>query len=503
MSDAIVVRDVFRVHQTAEGDAAALQGLSLTVGEGETVTVLGPSGSGKSTFLRILAGLDRPSAGTVRVFGTELAKLPARDVARYRTHTIGYADQHYARALAPELTARELVAVELGLAGADGRARHRRADELLERVGLADKRDARPTELSGGEQQRVAVAASLAHRPKLFLADEPTGELDADSARRVYDTIGELIRSEHCTAVIVSHDPESASVADRVIRIRDGRVSEESGGSLGRESIVVARGGWLRLPEELLRRSGIRTHATARLSGREIVVSGNEPAAEEIDAPPSLPERSEPHALAALRHVSKAYGRRTVLEALDATFPSSTLTTVVGPSGSGKTTLLHLLAGLELPDAGEIDVLGTDLTRLDRAGRALFRREHIGYVGQQPGLVPTLSALENVELALALHGQAGGAAREALVAVGLEERLEQRVSRLSTGERGRVAIARALAPRPELLLADEPTSRLDQANAIAVGTLFVTLAREFGGAVVCATHDPLLIEQADEALRLG
>jgi ABC-type lipoprotein export system ATPase subunit len=503
VSEAIDVRDVFRVHQTAEGDAAALQGLSLTVREGETVTVLGPSGSGKSTLLRILAGLDRPSAGTVRVFGTEIAKLPARDVARYRTHTVGYADQHYARALAPELTARELVGVELGLAGATPAERDRRADELLERVGLADKRAARPAELSGGEQQRVAVAASLAHRPKLFLADEPTGELDAESARLVYGTIGELIRTERCTAVIVSHDPESASIADRVIRIRDGRVSEESGGSLREESIVVGRGGWLRLPEELLRRSGIRTHASARLAGRDIVVSGEEPAENVPTVEAFERSQEETWPVAALRRVSKGYGARTVLDGLAATFASSTLTVVTGPSGSGKTTLLHVLAGLELPDAGEVDVLGTDVAQLDRTGRAEFRRDHVGYVGQQPGLVPALSALENVELALALRGLPPDAARETLVAVGLEDRIEQRVARLSTGERGRVAIARALAPRPELLLADEPTSRLDQSNAIAVGTLFARLAREYGAAVVCATHDPLLIEQADETLRLG
>jgi ABC-type lipoprotein export system ATPase subunit len=502
VSAAIEVRDVFRVHQTAEGDAAALQGLSLTVREGETATVLGPSGSGKSTFLRILAGLDRPSAGTVRVFGTELAKLPARDVARYRTSTIGYADQHYARALAPELSARELVGLELGLAGATPSERNRRADELLERVGLADKRDARPEELSGGEQQRVAVAASLAHAPLLFLADEPTGELDAASARLVYETIGELIRVEHCTAVIVSHDPESASIADRVVRIRDGRVSDESGGELHEESIVVGKGGWLRLPEELLRRAGIRSHANARLEGRDLVVFSNEQPVEERAQVSHAPVVGS-EAVATLRGITKSYGARTVLDRLSADLGSSKLSTVTGPSGSGKTTLLHVLAGLELPDEGDVDVVGTKLTELDRTGRASFRRDHIGYIGQQPGLVPTLSALENVELALSLRGLPVDGAREALVAVGLEERAEQRVSRLSTGERGRVAIARALAPRPQLLLADEPTSRLDEANAIAVGTLFVTLAREFGAAVVCATHDPLLIEQADELLTLG
>ena len=499
---AIEVRDLFRVHQTPEGDAAALQGLSLTIREHETVTVLGPSGSGKTTFLRILAGLDRPSAGIVRVFGTELGKLPGRDVARYRTSTIGYADQHYARALAPELTARELVGVELGLAGATRAERFRRADELLERVGMASKRDARPAELSGGEQQRVAVAASLAHRPRLFLADEPTGELDAASARHVYDTIGELIKAENCTAVIVSHDPESASIADRIVRIRDGRVSEEAGGAVGDEAIVVGKGGWLRLPEELLRRSGIRSHASARLAGSDIVVSSREKETRE-DAPTearAAPTRT--NTVAALRELTKRYGERVVLDGVGVEFRSSSLTVVTGPSGSGKTTLLHVLAGLELPDSGAVEVLGTDIAGLDRAERARFRRDHVGYVGQQPGLVPTLSATENVELALSLRGLPPEGAREALVAVGLEDRATQRVSRLSTGERGRVAIARALAAQPELLVADEPTSRLDQANALAVGALFARLARELGTAVVCATHDPLLIEQADATLVL-
>ena len=510
MTPAVEIIDLFRVHQTAEGDAAALQGLSLTIREREVVTVLGPSGSGKSTFLRILAGLDRPSAGSVRVFGREIGKLPAGEVARYRTQTVGYADQHYSRALSPELTARELVALELGLGGWTRAEREHRADELLERVGLTHKRDARPPELSGGEQQRVAVAASIAHRPRLFLADEPTGELDAANATLVYDTIGELVRAERCTAVIVSHDPESTSIADRIVRIRDGRVSEEIARGVDEdEAIVVGRGGWLRLPEELLRRSGIRSHATARLDVREIVVTaaGADDVEAEAPAAPTLEPPHETELIAELRAVRKLYGRggtqRAALDGVDATFSSSLLAAVTGPSGSGKTTLLQILAGLELPTSGEILVLGTELTSLDRAARAGFRRDHVGYIGQQAGLVATLSARENVELALSLRGLPVGAAREMLVAVGLEDRIDQRVSRLSTGERGRVAIARALAPRPQLLLADEPTSRLDQANALAVGTLFVSLARRFGAAVVCATHDPLLIEQADEIVDLS
>jgi ABC-type lipoprotein export system ATPase subunit len=309
--------------------------------------------------------------------------------------------------------------------------------------------------------------------------------------------------------VIVSHDPESASIADRIVRIRDGRVSEETARAAGGdETIVVGRGGWLRLPEELVRRSGIRAHATARLEGREVVVSaaGTEGASPEA-VPPPLEPLADTHAVAELRALRKVYGRgateRAALDGAGATFRSSTLTAVTGPSGSGKTTLLHVLAGLELPTSGDVAVLGTDVAGLDRAARARFRRDHVGYVGQQPGLVANLSALENVELALALRDRPTEGARDVLRAVGLGDRAEQRVSRLSTGERGRVAVARALAARPELLLADEPTSRLDQANALAVGALFVRLARELGTAVICATHDPLLIQQADEVLRLG
>jgi ABC-type lipoprotein export system ATPase subunit len=507
--NAIELKDVFRVHSTPEGDAAALQGLSLNVAEGEVLTVLGPSGSGKSTLLRLLAGLERPSAGVVRVHGEDLGKLPARRLSTYRSTLLGYADQHYARALAPELTARDLVAMQLGLRGSPRGERQQRADELLERVGLADKRGRRATELSGGEQQRVALCAALAHRPKVFLADEPTGELDGATADQVYDMLSELVREHRCTTVIVSHDPESARVADRIVRIRDGRVSEEwSREGDASDTIVVGRGGWLRLPEELLLRAGIGSKAVARFENGSVVVG---PAG---DAQPGVAAAPEPAAaapapgpiVAAAERLSKRYGSTVVLDGLDAAFSGGRLHAVTGPSGSGKTTLLHMLAGLEVPDGGTIRVAGHDLTSLDRTERAALRRDHIAYVGQQAGLVPHLSALENVELALALRGREEGsrlAALSALESVGLGERATQRVSRLSHGERARVAIARAIAPRPSLLLADEPTSRLDGANAIAVAVLLGRLARATGAAVVCSTHDPLVIEQSDSQTSLS
>ena len=303
---------------------------------------------------------------------------------------LGYADQHYARSLAPELRVRELVGMQLGLRGAAPAERRRRADELLERVGLDGFGDRRPTELSGGEQQRVALCAALAHRPRVLLADEPTGELDAATAVEVYELLAGLVREHGCTTVLVSHDPSSTRIADRIVRIRDGRVSEEwtrAGGD--GESIVVGRGGWLRLPEELLLRTGIGARATARLEGGAIIV---EPSGERVDGAPEARARPEAAPVSAVvasaRGVTRRFGAAApVFEAVDVDLRGGRLYALTGPSGSGKTTLLHLLAGLELPDEGDVTVAGSTMSALDRGARAELRRRSIAYVGQQAGLV--------------------------------------------------------------------------------------------------------------------
>ncbi len=485
---AVEATDLFRIYPSAEGAAAALQGLSLDIEEGELVVVFGPSGSGKSTLLRILAGLDRPSAGTVRVFEHDLRTLRGRALAGYRSRTLGYADQHYERALAPELTARQLVALRLDLVGVDRAESGRTADRLLERVGLAGKRDARPGELSGGQQQRVALCAALSHGPRLFIADEPTGELDAANAAEIYALIRELAREAGVTTLIVSHDPESAAVADRVVQIRDGRVSAVD------DDAVVNRGGWIRIPEELLGRT-----TRARLEPRPGGVFVHTAAHEAVES--AVPAEAQPGAVVAEAvALTKVHGRGArateVFHDLSLAFGGGAFSAVTGPSGTGKSTLLHLLAGLGRPTAGDVRVLGTALSGLDETGLALLRRSSIGLVTQGTDLVPFLTARETVELALALRGADAGGADAALAAVGLAELADQRVARLSMGERQRVAIARALAAKPALLLADEPTARLDEANARAVGALFAELARTTGTAIVCATHDPVLIEHA-------
>ena len=506
MSVAVEASDLFRLYKSGEGSSVALQGLSLAVEPGELVVVLGPSGSGKSTLLRILAGLDRPSAGTVQVFGEDLRTLRGRALRAYRSRTLGYADQHYTRALLPELGARSQVEVRLGLLGAGRREAARIAGELLERVGLAERGTARPDELSGGQQQRVALCVALAHRPRLFIADEPTGELDRENAAHVYRLVRELARAAGATTILVSHDPESAAVADRVVQIRDGRVSAEASG--GELRAVVNRGGWIRVPEDLLRRAGLERAARIEVDERGVLVSAPEPGAVHAVAAGTAVAAPAPpgEVVAEVAGLAKSYGVQHALACVSASFHAGRTTAVTGPSGSGKSTLLHLLAGLDLPSAGTVTLLETELSGLDAAARSAVRRSQVALVAQGTDLVPFLGAAETVEVALARRGvsraEARGRAHESLAAVGLAELAGQRVSRLSMGERQRVAIARALAARPRLLLADEPTARLDEANARAVGELLAGLAWETGAAVVVATHDPVLVERADDVLAL-
>jgi ABC-type lipoprotein export system ATPase subunit len=506
MTAAIEVRDAFRIHRSAGATAVALQGLSLRVEAGEVVVVLGPSGSGKTTLLRVAAGFDTLSAGSAHVLGHDIGSLAAAALARFRAEHLGLLDQHYARALSPDLSCVHSVALSLELLGTPKRDARAAAAALLERVGLGSRLDDRPARLSGGEQQRVALCSALVHRPPLLLADEPAGELDAESAHTVYALIAELARERGAAALVVRHDEAAAAIANRLVFVRDGRVVEEA--RPGRPpSLVVTEPGWIRLPDALLDAVGGARRLHAELRGRELTLR---PAAGQarLVAPrpaPQEPRPLRPQAVAAeVRNVTKRFASASppVLESLSRVFAAETFTAVVGRSGSGKTTLLHLVAGLDRPTSGAVLVQGREIGGLGRAAVAAVRREHVALVTQEPGLVPHLTALENVELGLQVRGVPGNAA-DALVEVGLAARLGHRADRLSAGERQRVAIARALVARPAILLADEPTARLDNANARAVGELLARLARDTGAAVICATHDETLIERADDALTLA
>ncbi len=273
---------IYRLNQ--EGgrsvEVQALQGLDITVGEGEMLGIVGASGSGKSTLLNVLGGLDRPTGGRALVDGRDLGQLTAAALDHYRRQTVGFVWQQGARNLISYLTALENIELPLTLSGQAGKTRRQRALDLLDLVSLRERKDHRLEELSGGEQQRVAVAIALANHPKLLLADEPTGELDTATAQTIYDLLRELNKQLGLTMVIVSHDPGIARHVDRVVAVRDGKLATETlrvqkAGSEEHhlvELAVVDAAGRLQLPREYLERFNIHRRVQVELTDAGILI---------------------------------------------------------------------------------------------------------------------------------------------------------------------------------------------------------------------------------------
>jgi ABC-type lipoprotein export system ATPase subunit len=257
----IVCDNLVRIYRTEGVEVIALQGLDLLIGEGEMVALVGASGSGKSTLLNILAGLDVPTAGVARVAGADLLDISGRERLRFRRELVGFVWQQTGRNLLPYLSAAENVEMPMHFAGRGRKERRARAAYLLDLMGVGHRADARPAEMSGGEQQRVSIAVAVANQPKIILADEPTGELDTATGAEVFGALRRANRELGVTTVIVTHDPDVAGNVDRTVGIRDGRTSSEilrrtTLDADGREEIVAAeyavldRAGRLQLPRE-------------------------------------------------------------------------------------------------------------------------------------------------------------------------------------------------------------------------------------------------------------
>lgn len=211
-----------RRYQVGKAVVSALSEVDLAVPAGEFTALVGPSGSGKSTLLNLIGGLDRPSSGEIRVNGLSLGAATESELVRYRRERVGFIFQSFN--LLPTLTALENVEAPLMLAEMPRRARSERAQALLESVGLGARMLHKPNELSGGEKQRVAIARALANRPLLLLADEPTGNLDSKTGRAVLDLLRGLLAAQGLTLIMVTHDPEIAAHAHRIVYLRDGRI---------------------------------------------------------------------------------------------------------------------------------------------------------------------------------------------------------------------------------------------------------------------------------------
>ena len=288
--------NLVKIYKVADLEVVALQGLDLEVGPGEMIAIVGASGSGKSTLLNILSSLDLPSAGKCFVDKQDLTRLNQAQRIHYQRYTVGHVWQQSGRNLLPELSIQANVELPQVLGGIDSTSRARRAVELLELVGLKGMEQKRPDQLSGGEQQRAAIAVALANQPKLLLGDEPTGELDSTTAHEILALLRTVNQELGITIIIVTHDIAIAAVVDRTIAIRDGRTSTETvrreaplveaqneytplpSAVIGlpsqthRESVLIDRVGRLQLPKEALESIAFNGRAEVRIVGDHVEI---------------------------------------------------------------------------------------------------------------------------------------------------------------------------------------------------------------------------------------
>lgn len=264
--------NLVKIYKTKDSEVMALQGLDMNVEKGELMAIVGKSGSGKSTFLNMVGGLDKPSAGRLFVDGKDLFKMSNQDLIEYKKQTVGFVWQNNARNLFPYLNA--IQNIQVPMIFTSNRKRKVEAQKLLEMVGLSHKKYSRLGELSGGEQQRVAIAIALANNPKVLLADEPTGSVDKQTANYILDVFRELNKTLGTTIVIVTHDMDLAKKVNRVVSIQDGKISSEMHSRINLnnmdsisafeeehdEFVILDRAGRLQIPREMLDRMGVQNN---------------------------------------------------------------------------------------------------------------------------------------------------------------------------------------------------------------------------------------------------
>jgi ABC-type lipoprotein export system ATPase subunit len=441
--------EVERRYRTGSGEVRALRGVTARFESGVITAVVGPSGSGKSSLLRLLAGIDRPTSGTVWVGGIRVDRASARARRRLRRHVVGYVFQRSSDNFFPHLTIREhLTLVTRGRAP-------ERVWELARSLGMEARLDHRPAELSGGEQQRAAFAVAASSGARLLVADEPTAQLDDESSEALMRHIHRLPQ-QGVTVIVATHDPLVRAAAGAVVELEHGMLAT------GRTPVAPPAGAprmgtFAGIPREV---------------GRPLL---------RVDG------------------LGKSFDRggelvRAVDDA-ELTLSSSEFVALTGRSGAGKSTLLHLLAGWEKPDAGRIHWMTGSRGRL-RTWKEL------AILPQQLGLLDELTVRENVEFPVRLGTGLDvrrSAVQEVLEGLGLETLAERYPPEISVGEQQRTALARALVLSPLALIADEPGGHQDAVWAAGVFGAIRDAAAEGSGCVV-ATHDRSVRRFADREL---
>jgi len=537
----IVCKDVIKIYKDSENKTSipALRGCDLAVNEGELISIIGPSGSGKTTLINILAGLDLPSSGEVKIGAYNIPKLSLEKIKNYRMKNISLLDQFPERTLFLNISVNDNLEFAYNLLKKDYSQAHLNPSLVLEKLGISHLKNRITKTLSGGEMTRVALACAVSRNTPIILCDEPTGQLDSANTERVKQLLYKITRDFKTTIIVVTHDLRFIDGVDRTFEILDGRVSsvlnveEQSKSSLKLEfplqfKSYIDSTRTARIPEIIYKTLKLEDSINYLLDKKgkvEIKNPDNIPPDEieleklekkekilKIDQLPKNYLKNK-KSIITLENVSKIYstpgGEVPAITNVDLTILPEDIVFVLGPSGSGKTTLMKIIAGLEPISMGQIIINDILFSQLSDHERAIFRRKSMGIIAQQGNLNPYLTVYENLGLKEIYSRKEGFDLTKneeeklsLLQKLQINHRKDSYPLEISGGELQRASLALALKGSPKVLLLDEPTANLDSELAQKTIDLILSKAKEMNLTTIISTHDLSLLQKGLRVVQL-
>ena len=556
----IYVKDLIKVYYDPETDVrvSALRGLDLFVKEGEVASIIGPSGAGKSTLIKILCGLERASGGSVYIGDTNIVELSEKEMQTFRFKNIGIVNQFVAQNLLPNLTVEQNILLPLKLRYASKQRARKELEELLSALNIKRIRYNPVTKISGGEAVRTSIGVTLAKKPKIILADEPTGQLDTANTNNIIETFKDLNEVFNTTILVVTHDLRFRNAFNKSYIIRDGRLvgvnieidrSELDFLIKPQESSlqsVIDSSQFVRLPDEVYQTGEFKhivefdIHPSKKFS---ILFNPNNIKKKEIyeilpktheysDIGEKIGEESEDHKVSfdevrpimeqefladlsdrniiEVKNLVKSFplGKRTheVLKGISFNIQKGDFVVIAGKSGAGKTTLMNVVSGVEKPTSGEIIIDGINITEESGSTISNMRFKDIAMISQVNNLFSQYTVKENMEIPEIFNGirdfYSNIDFQEIAEECKIDHRLNQYPPELSAGEKQRAALAVALSRHTPIIFADEPTANLDSRLARNIISMLMETARVYNTTIVMSTHDLSLVRPGFRLIRL-
>ncbi|MHA1304145.1 MAG: ABC transporter ATP-binding protein, partial [Candidatus Heimdallarchaeaceae archaeon] len=558
----IYVKDLIKVYTDplTEIKVSALRGLDLFVKEGEVASIIGPSGAGKSTLIKILCGLEKASGGTVYIGDTNIVTLTEKEMREFRFKNIGIINQFIGQNLIPSLTVEQNILLPLRLRYASRERARKELESLLKTLHIERIRYNPVTKISGGEAVRTSIGVTLAKKPKIILADEPTGQLDTANTNHIIETFQDLNEAYNTTILVVTHDLRFRNAFSKSYIIRDGRLvgvnvdidrSELDFIVRPQESSlqsVVDSSQFVRLPDEVYQTGEFQhivefdIHPSKKFS---LIFNPNNVTKKEIyDILPKTNEYFEEgdeedgktkkkeaevsfdevrpimeqeftapiseRELIKVKNLTKSFplGKRNheVLKGISFTVNKGDFVVIAGKSGAGKTTLMNVISGVEKPTSGEIIIDDVDITKMGSNIISNLRFRDIAMISQVNNLFSQYTVRENMQIPEIFNGRGEYYSQADFIEIAEECKIAHKIDQypleLSAGEKQRAALAVALSRHTPIIFADEPTANLDTRLARNIISMLMETARIYNTTILMSTHDLSLVRPGFRLIRL-